>query len=82
MRKCDKMRIENSKVKDQERNDEPMTIATYNKQHNQYIEGMKNYINTLETMNPADAKKEAKESLIRSGVLTKKGTLKKNIVSK
>ena len=76
------MKNKEIKVKVHERNGEIMTIATYNKQHNEYVQGMRNYINTLESMKPAVAKKEAKASLIRSGVLTKKGTIKKNIVSK
>lgn len=57
-----------------------MTIST-NNQHAEYIQGMKNYISTLESMSPAAAKKEAKNSLMRSGILTKRGKIKKRIVN-
>lgn len=47
-----------------------------------YLEGMDRYIEELEAMesiDPVKAKKEAKNSLIRSGVLDKKGNPKKQI---
>lgn len=56
-----------------------MTIASYNKQHKQYVTGMDKYIDSLKKMPPEAAKKEAKRSLIRSGVLTTQGNPKKKI---
>lgn len=49
-----------------------------------YIDGMKKYtdsIHKLQKKSPEEASAMAKEALIRTGVLTKKGTEKKNIVS-
>ena len=59
-----------------------MAILKDNKQHNDYIQSMENYISSFESMTPAEAKKEAKNSLMRSGILTKKGKIKKNIVNR
>ena len=56
-----------------------MTIATYNRQHNENIEEMKNYISSFKKMEKRQAEKRARESLIRSGVLNQDGTTKKQI---
>lgn len=68
--------------RDEKQGDELMAIATYNKQHNEYIEGIRQYIKSLESMDPTSAKREARNSLYESGVITKKGGLKKQIVRK
>lgn len=45
------------------------------------IEGMSRYINELKHKDATYRKKEAVGALARTGVITKKGTLKKRIVS-
>lgn len=64
--------------KPKERND-IMTLATYNMQHEKNMQEMEEYISSLKKMEKSKAVKEAKESLIRSGVLNKDGTIKKKI---
>lgn len=49
--------------------------------HEEYIRGMDEYIKYLESLPPEQARKEAREDLIRSGVLDKDGNPKENIVS-
>lgn len=56
-----------------------MTIATYNRQHNENIEEMRKYISSFKKMDKGQAEKRARESLIRSGVLNQDGTVKKQI---
>lgn len=56
-----------------------MTIATYNRQHNENIEEMRQYISSFKKMDKRQAEKRARESLIRSGVLNQDGTSKKQI---
>ncbi len=56
-----------------------MTIAAYNEQHTNYIKEMQDYIQSFKKMDESAAKLKAKESLIRSGVLKKDGTAKKQI---
>lgn len=56
-----------------------MTIETYNKQHIQNMKEMQDYIDSFKKMDRKQAQKEARESLIRSGVLNKNGTVKKKI---
>lgn len=48
-----------------------------------YIIELRQFVNGLKMQSPSDpvAKREAKEALIRTGVLTKKGKKKKKIVS-
>ncbi|MDD3368978.1 MAG: hypothetical protein PHP50_08870 [Lachnospiraceae bacterium] len=71
--------MKKKKVKHMKERDEIMTIKTYNKQHNETIQEMQNYIDSFKTMDKNQAKARAKKSLIRSGVLTQKGTMKKQI---
>lgn len=52
-----------------------MTLATYNKQHDAEIQQMKDYIESLKKLD----KKQARKSLIRTGVLNENGTLRKKI---
>ena len=61
-----------------ERND-IMTLATYNIQHEKSMQEMEEYISSFKKMEKSKAVKTAKESLIRSGVLNKDGTVKKKI---
>lgn len=56
-----------------------MTIAVYNKQHNRNIQEMQDYIKSFKKLDSGEAKKIARESLIRTGVLNKNGTVKKQI---
>lgn len=58
---------------------EIMTIATYNRQHDENIEEMRAYISSFKKMDRKQAEKRARESLIRSGVLNQDGTAKKQI---
>ena len=62
-----------------ERNDEIMKMAAYNRQHNKNIQEMQDYIESFKQLEGVKAKRVAKESLIRSGVLNKNGTVKKKI---
>lgn len=71
------MKSEKSVVQ-RERND-IMTMAVYNKQHNENIEEMRRYINSFKKLDRSQAEKKARESLIRSGVLNQDGTTKKQI---
>lgn len=57
----------------------PMTIETYNAQHEKNMKDMQTYINSFYKMGKEQAKKEARESLIRTGVMTSNGTMKKRI---
>ena len=59
--------------------DEIMTMTTYNKQHNQNIQEMQNYIESLKKLNMDQARSTAQKSLINSGVLSKNGAMKKQI---
>ena len=61
---------------------EIMTILTYNEQHTKYIKEMQDYIQSFKKMDENNAKIKARESLIRSGVLKKDGTAKKQICGK
>lgn len=64
--------------KPKERND-IMTLAKYNMQHKKSMQEMEEYISSFKKMEKSKAAKAAKESLIRSGVLNKNGTVKKKI---
>lgn len=46
-----------------------------------FISGMSKYIENLRAQSPEEAEKTAKEALIRTGVITKDGKIKKSIVS-
>lgn len=51
---------------------------------NEFVQKMEDYINMFEKLiaeNPEKAKKEAKESLIRSGIANENGDIKEIIVS-
>lgn len=62
----------------EERND-IMTLAVYNKQHEKNMREMDEYISSFRKLDKAEAAKKAKESLIRSGVLNKDGSVKERI---
>lgn len=47
-----------------------------------YLKQFDDYINSFNKMNPKIAKDKAKKSLIRSGILTKNGKVKKNIINR
>lgn len=57
----------------------PVTIEAYNAQHEKSMKEMQTYINSFYKMGKEQAKQEARESLIRTGVMTSKGTMKKRI---
>lgn len=57
----------------------PMTIEAYNAQHEKSMKEMQIYIDNFYKMGEEQAKQEAKESLIRTGVMTSKGIMKKRI---
>lgn len=71
--------MQKKRTSTQEERNDIMTLATYNKQHKKNMQEMNQYINSLEKLNKTEAVKEARESLIRSGVLNKNGTIKKKI---
>lgn len=56
-----------------------MTIQIYNKQHEQEMKEMQEYIDSFKKMNKEQACAKAKASLIRSGVMGKNGSMKKRI---
>lgn len=49
------------------------------KQYKSYLNDMDEYIQKLKTLTPDNAKEEAKESLMRSGIMNKKGQMKRHI---
>lgn len=51
------------------------------KQYRSSIEGMEKYVKKLQTMPEEEAKKLAKENLIKCGVLTRTGKPKNQIVN-
>lgn len=57
----------------------PMTIEAYNAQHEKSMREMQTYINSFYKMGKEQAQKEARESLIRTGVMNSNGTMKKKI---
>ena len=77
MKGCDKIIMGGKEI--QYGRGKRMTIATYNEQHTKYIKEMQDYIQSLKKMEESAARMKAKESLIRSGVLKKDGTAKKQI---
>ena len=56
-----------------------MVSKSISKQRSDYLKKMDEYIERLENLPPDEAKREARESLIRSGVLDKNGNAKKRI---
>lgn len=57
------------------------TTAVLRRDDADFVQKMNEYVKNLHSMSTEDARKEAEKALKRSGVTTKKGTLKKNIVS-
>lgn len=57
----------------------PMTIEAYNAEHKKSMKEMQAYIDSFYKMEKEQAKQEARESLIRTGVMTSKGIMKKRI---
>ena len=49
--------------------------------HEEYIRGMREYIEKLRTMDREEAKKVSKEALIKAGVLDENGIPKETIVT-
>lgn len=49
--------------------------------HDEYIRGMREYIENLKTMEREQAKKIARDTLIKTGVLDENGNSKENIVT-
>ena len=65
-----------------QREDDAMSIAVkLQEQDNKFIEEMQKYLKELQSKSPEEAKQEAQEALLRTGVTTKSGKLKKSIVS-
>lgn len=58
-----------------------MTEVKKRPTHEEYIKGMQDYIAQLRTMDKEEAKKIAKENLIKAGVLDENGNPKENIVT-
>ena len=56
-----------------------MTMDIYNKQHEEHIREMQDYIASFKQMDKDTVQRKAKESLMRSGVLNADGTLKEKI---
>ncbi|MCH5341139.1 MAG: hypothetical protein J1E01_06715 [Acetatifactor sp.] len=71
--------MQKKRTSTQEERNDIMTLATYNKQHEKNMREMDEYINSFKKLDRAEAEKKAKESLIRSGVLNKDGTVKERI---
>lgn len=59
----------------------PETAMRLQADERDFIHGMTAYIKKLKALAPEEAQKDAKEALIRTGVLTKDGKIKKSIVS-
>lgn len=56
-----------------------MTIKSYNAQHEKSMKEMQAYIDSFSVMKKEQAMEQAKESLIRTGVMKRNGMMKKRI---
>lgn len=59
-----------------------MTKSALLERQDQYVIEMDKYINEFKNLPREEARRQARESLIRSGVLNSKGNPKRNICSK